>query len=128
MCGLKGKSLAAGAGDFPFQGMVISCMKLLKFVLLLSLILLPVDSHPQSLGARPIISTDDLVPALLETKNEMAALSLLKANKDSITPYLWNRLMDETINSTARTLFLLEMAKQVAEQLEDKRRLGIAQK
>src|SRR6185503_18154495 len=109
---------------FSFQGAVISCMKLLNFILLLTLILLPVDSHPQSLCARPIVGEDDLVRALLETKNEAAALSLIKAHRGSITPHLWYRLMDEASESTNRTLFVLELAKHVAEQLEDKRCLA----
>lgn len=106
-----------------------------RAILVTSLILLavfsPVNLFAQSSDAQQISSTDDLFSSLLSIKptEQSAALELLNNQKALVTPYLWNKLIIEaakgsTAANPSRSLFLLQVAKHVAEQIGNKRYLA----
>ena len=101
------------------------------WISLLFVTLLPVSAFPQATGSSPILTADKLVSEILSVKTEerLKAAELLKANKKIITPYLWMRLITESsrlsdIGDVARSLFVLEVAKGAAEQLDNKKLLA----
>jgi CHAT domain-containing protein len=91
---------------------------------LIFIISLPSNSFAQSADARQITKSDDLFSAVLsiESADQSQALDLLKSKKPLINPYLWHKLIAEaaTAGSTSRSLFILDAAKYVAEQLGNK--------
>ena len=125
----EGRSLPSqGAGTFSPPA-----RKYKRAILVTSLILLaafsPTDLYAQSSDAQQIRNTDDLFSAVLsiEPAEQSEALELLKSQRAYITPYLWNRLIMEAAKgstATNRSLFLLQVAKYVAEQIGNKRSLA----
>lgn len=88
---------------------------------LILIISLSSSSFAQSADAQQITKAGDLFSAVLsiESADLLTALELLKSKKTLITPYLWHKLIAEaaTAGSTSRSLFILDAAKYVAEQL-----------
>lgn len=104
-----------------------SVCKLKQIALATSFILtisLSSSSFAQSAEAQQITKPDELLSAILliESADQSAALKLLKSKKTLITSYLWHKLIAEaaTAVSTSRSLFILNAAKYVAEQLGNK--------
>src|SRR5215213_600382 len=98
---------------------------------LLLLTLSPMSAYPQSTGPEPISTADKLVSELLSVKTgeQPKATGLLRDHKKLITPYLWLRLINESARvpdagSPSRSLFVLELAREAAEQLDNKRLLA----
>jgi tetratricopeptide (TPR) repeat protein len=86
-------------------------------------LLLPTHSFAQTSEISPV-STTDLLPLLREAENQTLALSLLTQYPRSVTPLLWVRLITEastlfSSGNNVRALFVLELARSVAERLED---------
>lgn len=111
-----------------------------RYISLLFLTLSPVSAFPQSTGTAPILTAESLFSELLSVKTEEQpkAIGLLKLHKNFVTPYLWMRLLNESVRlsnagNVAKSLFVLEVAKEAAEQLDNKKllaqtlyRLGVA--
>lgn len=97
----------------------------------LLLTLLPVRAFPQSTGTAPISTTDSLFSELLSVKTEdqPKAIELIKVHKKLISPYLWIKLISESAKPSdagdaARPLFVLALAKEAAEQLDNNKFLA----
>ena len=102
-----------------------------RCVSLLFLTLLPVIAFAQSTDNAPNFTTDDLFSELLSVKTEEQpkAIGLLRFHKEFVTPYLCMRLLSESArllgaSNVARSLFVLEVAKEAAEQLDNKKLLA----
>lgn len=103
---------------------------LLRSVSLL-LFLFPVASFPQSTNTLSVGKEDDLLSTLLsmKTEDQSKASALLKARKHLITRKLCDELiqaatMSSALGNSARSLFLIRIAKEAAEQLEDRKLLA----
>ena len=104
--------------------MLVRCVSLLLF-------LFPVVSFTQSIHTVPIGKEDDLLPALLSvrTGDQSTVLALLKDHKRHVTRRLCDALvqaasMSSNLGDSARSLFLYQVAKEAAKQLEDKKLLA----
>ncbi len=128
----RGRSLPSFCtGTFPprtYKRTGIARFSCISFLLLT---LLPVSAFPQATGTAPISNADNLFSELLSIKTEEhpKALELIKDHKNLITPQLWIRLINESTRlsdggNTARSLFVLELAKDAAEQLDDRKLLA----
>jgi CHAT domain-containing protein/tetratricopeptide (TPR) repeat protein len=102
----------------------------LRNLMALPLLLLSSVSYRQQLPTPNTgLNSAELYSALVNAEDRTIALALLKDQKQSITPFLWVRLIGEAVRtsnagSNARALFVLEVAESVAEALEDKARVG----
>ena len=95
------------------------------------LTLLSITAFPQATGNAPISTTDNLFSELLSVKTEEQPRveTLLTDHKNLITPYLWIKLISEAVRlssvaNAARALFVLDLARSAAEQLNNKRLLA----
>jgi CHAT domain-containing protein/uncharacterized protein HemY len=75
------------------------------------------------------LSAGELLSALLKADDPATAVALLRQNKASITRNFWMVLITEAVKSSndgnnARTLFVLQLAKEAAELLGDKKLAG----
>jgi CHAT domain-containing protein/Tfp pilus assembly protein PilF len=126
----RGKSLRMrGASAFPPPLRRDRRRSFFKDIVLLFILLFPFNCFSQSSNNSQILNTDDLFSSILKTEGQDAALGILKEHKNFITPQLWLRLIGESIKvsnsgNLSRALFVLEIAKGAAEQLEDKMPLG----
>jgi len=125
------RRLAFRVGAFPPRIHKHRGLTWLACIRLLSLILLPISAFPQATGTTPISTTDDLFSELLSVKTEEQPKTeaLLKDHKNLITPYLWIKLISEaarlsSVANAARALFVLDIARNAAEQLNNKRLLA----
>jgi CHAT domain-containing protein/Tfp pilus assembly protein PilF len=98
---------------------------------LILILLLPVASHAQSTSPLSIATEAELLSALLSVKtgDDSAALALLRGHKELVTPSLCDSVlqavtMASALGNSARSMFLCEVAKATAIQLEDKKLLG----
>jgi CHAT domain-containing protein len=92
---------------------------------------LPTGAFPQAISNAPISTADNLFSGLLSVKTEEQprAEALLKDHKNLITPYLWIKLISEaarlsSVANATRSLFVLDIARSAAEQLNNKRLLA----
>ena len=119
-----------GAGAFSPPAYKYKCAMLVTSLILLA-VFSSTNLFAQSSDAQQIRSADDLFSAVLsiEPTEQSAALELLKSQKALVTPYLWHKLIIEaakgsTAANTSRSLFFLNVAKYVAEQIGNKRSLA----
>jgi tetratricopeptide (TPR) repeat protein len=89
------------------------------------------SAFTQSTDTAPISTADNLFPELLAVKTEeqAKATELIKGHKNLITSPLWIRLIREAVRladagNAARSLFVLGLAKDAAELLDNKKLLA----
>ncbi len=118
-------------GTFPPRIHMRRGFAWLRCISLLFLTLSPWSAFPQSTGTAPILTTDNLFSELLSVKTEEQpkAIGLLRLHKNLVTPYLWIRLINESFwlsraGNVVRSLFVLEVAKEAAEQIDNKKLLA----
>jgi CHAT domain-containing protein len=99
--------------------------------IVLIILLLSIPSSSQSTSTLPIATEGDLRSALLSVKtgDELTALSLLRGNKELVTARLCDSLlqavtMSSALRDSARSMFLCNVAKATATQLQDKKVLA----
>lgn len=95
------------------------------------LLLSPAVSYSQSTSTVSVASQAELLASLLSLKtgDETAALALLRDHKELVSPRLCDSLlqavtMSSALGNLARSMFLCEVAKATAIQLQDKTLLG----
>jgi tetratricopeptide (TPR) repeat protein len=104
---------------------------LFRYISFLLLSLIPIASHIQTTSSLPVGNEGHLLSAILSVKagDRSAASALLEDHTDLITPHLCDRLiqaatMSSALGNSARSLFLLETAKEAAQHLGDVRLLA----
>jgi CHAT domain-containing protein len=102
-----------------------------RLSVLLLLLLFPAVSQSQSAGTHSIASEADLLSTLLSLKSgdQQAALGLLTEHRELVTPHLIDSLLQTirvsfAFHDSARSLFVCDVAKTAALQLQDKTLLG----
>src|ERR1044071_2088922 len=102
-----------------------------RLFVLIILLLFPVVSQSQSAGTHSIASEADLLSTLLSLKSgdQQAALALLSEHRELVTPHLVDSMLQAirisfAFHDSARSLFVCDVAKTAALQLQDKTLLG----
>lgn len=105
-----------------------SAIQALRFALW-TLSLLPAIALAQSTHSAPVQSEDDLFSVLTAVKSEEESRVLLNSHRQLITNKLWDRLIKEAdraydANDSIRSLLIYGIARQSAEELNDRPRLA----
>jgi len=102
-----------------------------RLSILALLLLFPAFSQSQSTATHSIATESELLSTLLSLKpsDQEAALALLTNHRQLVTPHLGDSLLQAirlstAFHNSARSMFLFELAKAAAVQLQDKALLG----